>query len=150
MIFIVMDNKIVKIYGISDNNGYVRYIGKTSRSLELRLKEHISDKKRGHKHYWLKKLGDNVNIFLIDEISNDESNYWEIFYIQLFKSWGFNLINMTEGGDGGSGFKHSEETKKIISEHSKKQVFTEERKLKISLSKLGKKCPKCVKKNYKH
>ncbi len=145
-----MEEKIIKIYGITDHNSNIRYVGKTSRNLELRLKEHIKDDKRGHKYYWLKKLNNDVEIFLIDEVSEKESNYWEIFYIQLFKNWGFDLVNKTEGGDGGKGFKHSDETKKIISEHSKKQVFTDERKLNISLGKLGKKCPKCGRKGHKH
>jgi hypothetical protein len=145
-----MEKKIIKIYGITDYNNNVRYVGKTSRNLELRLKEHIKDTKRIYKYYWLKKLNNNVEIFLIDEVLEEYSNYWEIFYIQLFKNWGFNLLNLTEGGDGGKGFKHSDEVKKIISEHSKKQVFTDERKLKISLSKLGKKCPKCGRKGHKH
>ena len=37
----------------------------------------------------------------------------EVFYISLFSSWGFRLLNMTEGGDGISwvGKNHSEESK---------------------------------------
>lgn len=141
----------IKIYGLSDKNGDVRYIGKTGRKLNLRLKEHITENKKNYKNNWIRGVNNDIDIFLIDEVASEDSNYWEIFYISLLKSWGFNLTNLTDGGDGGKNFKHSEETKKIISNFSKGVIFSEERKLKISLSKLGKKCPKCAnKKGYKH
>jgi hypothetical protein len=44
----------------------------------------------------------------------------EMGLIKCFRRMGVNLCNMTEGGDGISGLKHSDEAKKKISEASKK------------------------------
>ena len=49
------------------------------------------------------------------------------------------LTNMTFGGEGTSGFKHSEETKRKIGEASKGREFSEEVKRKISEGNKGKK-----------
>jgi hypothetical protein len=44
------------------------------------------------------------------------------------------LRNLTDGGDGMSGYKHTEESKKIIKEKRKHQVFTEKTRKKLSES----------------
>jgi hypothetical protein len=31
-----------------------------------------------------------------------EWGFWEIYWINQFKTWGFELKNLTNGGDGGS------------------------------------------------
>jgi group I intron endonuclease len=49
--------------------------------------------------------------------------------------------NMTTGGDGTIGFKHSEESKRLRSEKLKGRAFTEERKLKISSALKGRTLP---------
>lgn len=49
------------------------------------------------------------------------------------------LSNITNGGDGTSGLKHSEETKRIIKEKRKNQVFSDETKSNLSKVRLGNK-----------
>ena len=44
------------------------------------------------------------------------------------------LRNLTDGGEGMSGYKHTEESKKIIKEKRKNQVFTDETRKKLSES----------------
>ena len=45
----------------------------------------------------------------------NEVDFWEMHYISLYKSWGFDLKNGTIGGEGGTGLKHTEETKMKMS-----------------------------------
>ena len=51
----------------------------------------------------------------IDDCTDNHLNQMEIFYIKKYDP----QFNFTEGRDGSSGFKHSEETKKKISEARK-------------------------------
>lgn len=106
--------KMVKIYKIYyENNPNVVYIGKTEKSLELRLKQHIySSKKKKTKLYnWIKKYGyNNLKISLICVVEKNKGNCAEIEEIRLHKEKGFILKNSTNGGEGlRKGYKHSQE-----------------------------------------
>lgn len=136
----------VFIYTISDPiTNSVRYIGKTI-DIKNRLRDHIKRSKNNktHKDKWISSLikqGHKPVILILDIVNKEDWIFWEKFYISLFKGWGFNLVNHTEGGDGGSFIKHTEETKlKISKSHlgKKRQPFTEEHKKNISKSKMGK------------
>jgi hypothetical protein len=125
------------IYSLSDKNGNIRYIGKSS-NLNRRLKDHITEAKKGintYKNRWILSLLNKNEIPIIDvidEVSIFEWEYWEIFYILLFKSWGFNLTNRTVGGNGtGSGINNPNYGKKLTDEH----------KMKCSLKLRGEKNP---------
>src|SRR6185437_14668181 len=100
----------------------VRYIGKTKQSLADRMYCHTSNhrlnKETSYKNSWIRSLKQqNLKpiIELINEVPEDNWEFWEKFYIGLFMSWGFRLTNMTKGGEGcnggkGSlGYKHTEE-----------------------------------------
>ncbi len=75
-----------------------RYIGKT-KNLKMRIKGHLwpcSFKFKTHKTYWLKSLlNQNLEpiVEIIDKVSFKDSIFWEQHYIDLYKSWGFNLTN---------------------------------------------------------
>lgn len=84
-------------------SGEIRYIGKTN-SLERRLHYHCtvgikSNNKLGNWLKFLKKLKLKPIINILDET---EFNWQllEIYWISQFKTWGFNLLNHTEGGEG--------------------------------------------------
>lgn len=121
-----------KIYGLIDPiDGLIKYIGKTS-DLTYRLKNHIKNslkEKSGltKKEAWIKSLHNKnlkPEIIEIDEVLNKEWGFWEKHYISLYRSWGFELKNMTEGGDGwgkgvvpwNKGIPHNEEFKKVLSD----------------------------------
>jgi group I intron endonuclease len=119
----------------------VRYIGKTINLLD-RLRGHIktSKKLKTHKDKWVNNLiteGLKPIIKEIDYVDEDNWQYWEKYYISLYKNRGFNLVNHTEGGDGGSFKKHSEGSKKKMSESrtgKKRPEFTDEWKKNLSES----------------
>lgn len=105
----------------------IKYVGVTKRSLKKRFYDHCSNyylKNTNHKTAtWIKSLkAKNLKPLMnLLAIVDDENRYEEeIFYINLIKSWGFNLKNHSKGGCGGisikrNPFKHTEETKKRIS-----------------------------------
>lgn len=98
------------IYGLVDpDSNKIRYVGKTSSTIERRLLEHINDainimNKRGRKkinkrYSWIISLLKNnqkPTIELLEEVEND-GNERECYWIATLP----NLTNMTKGGDGG-------------------------------------------------
>lgn len=116
----------VIIYTLADEIG-VRYIGKTM-SLKNRMYRHIYDaktKRRLNKRdAWIKGLLDDDKrpiMEVVDVVCEDDWAFWETYWISQFKAWGFNLKNMTNGGEGTYG-----------------RPVTDTTKLKMSASKKGK------------
>ena len=113
------------IYCISFPNGK-KYIGQTTKLVEERIKEHIIVSKTDAQYLLskaIRKYGENsIEYKAIDNACNrDELNQLEIQYIIFYnthylKGHGY---NMTDGGEGVSGYIHTEESKKIMSYKSK-------------------------------
>jgi hypothetical protein len=118
------------IYTLSDpDTGLVRYIGKTN-DIKKRFSKHLSNNSLSastKKNNWIISLLKNNQIPVIeilDEVDSSNIDFYEIFYISLFKSWGFQLLNDTNGGDGydWTGRNHKSVSKlknKINSPHRK-------------------------------
>lgn len=126
----------IYIYTLSDPiSSEIKYVGK-SINIKNRYMQHIKNCKKEHtlKCEWVKSLLDKglkPKIFVIDELMYDDWQFWEKYWISQLKTWGFNLLNSTEGGDGVT--YHSELTKKNISEKKKGvKIHTEEHKLSLS------------------
>lgn len=151
---------ITYFYTLSDpnNSNEIRYIGKTTQKLSRRLDQHISSAKRAkqgkgsnnHNTNWINKLLEKGYKPVIEEIDlfecEDTSKEWVIFekyWISQFKTWGFNLTNLTLGGDGNQnqyfskesqlkkaeklrGIARPTEVKQRISESHKGKIKTEE------------------------
>jgi group I intron endonuclease len=115
------------IYTLSDENE-IRYIGKT-KFLNKRNYSHIheSNHKKTYKEKWINSVlsnGGKIIMEVLDVCNDEESNSVETYWISQFKTWGFRLTNLTDGGDGGSpmlGKKHTNETKLKMSEFAKNQ-----------------------------
>lgn len=110
-----------KIYSLKDPiTGLIRYIGKTSRSLEVRLACHLSESNRRqtHRHCWIRSLlalGASPEIELIETVDGDGC-IEEINWIGTMKSFGCDLVNGTIGGESGmSGRTHTPEARAKIS-----------------------------------
>lgn len=96
------------VYGLasSENGELIRYVGITTKKLNVRLNEHRNYckknfNKRGN---WIGKVirGGNklVLVILESELTREEAIVKERHYIKLFKSFGADLVNGTSGGDG--------------------------------------------------
>lgn len=134
-----MENYI--IYTLSDPFTYlVKYIGITSRSLQIRLQDHWSDVHgKTYKNNWIKLLKKQKIKPLIEELDTAQSlsdaHLLEMYWIGQFKIWGFVLTNSTLGGEGGLGYKHTEGSKQKIRDFwasrpkkPKKKTMTKEEK----------------------
>lgn len=114
-------NMITYIYAMTDEFGNIRYVGK-SNDLKTRYKYHLkeSKNKRTHKEKWINSmLEKNIkpDCFILEECIFSDWIFMEEYWIAQIKSWGFNLTNGTNGGEGSNGFKgktHSEETKQKL------------------------------------
>jgi len=99
---------ITKIYLVTniDNNPFKVYIGKT-----------ISSRKSAHKTTY----GHQITYDYIDEINSLEYKDWEpleTYWMEQFKAWGFNVVNIRKKGGSGPEFC-SKEHKRKISESNK-------------------------------
>lgn len=136
---------IYYIYALSDPRHprvieNIRYVGKTQQRLSFRLANHLRERHNGYRTNWIQSLS---NIGLKPEIwplcaCNSEN--WQ----DLERAWIARLrplarlTNLTDGGDGICGYKHTEEYKKQLSIYRKGKSFcTEETRKKLSLAGLG-------------
>lgn len=100
----------------------MKYIGQTIQPLEKRQSAHECSAKKGSKYYFhraLKKYGSkNFKWQIIDTATSfDELNIKEKKYIALYDAR-INGYNLTAGGRGIHGWKHSEQTKEKIRQQS--------------------------------
>ena len=106
------------IYKATNKINSMSYIGQTIRTLNERKNEHMGTNSNTYFTRALKKYSkNNFDWDIINECDNiDELNRLEIYYIGWYDTYN-NGYNLTLGGEGQSGFKHSEETKKKMSKN---------------------------------
>jgi GIY-YIG catalytic domain len=129
------------IYTLSDPiTNQILYCGKTL-NLKERLRKHLNEKYNFKKRNWILNLKEmnlkpKMEILEICDYSN-----WEImekYWISQLKCWGFNLYNISEGGENGSvGYRHTLEARQKISEKQKDRKLSEKWKENISNGKKG-------------
>lgn len=145
------------IYTLIDpNTNEIRYIGK-SNTPRKRLYDHINEcntNKKSHKISWIKTLldkGKRPTIEIIDEIYTTEWEFWEQYWISQFKTWGFNLTNITAGG-AGCKYKRTCDTKQKMrkAKLGRKQSITQRYNKSISVRKYAAENPNYNKSSDKH
>lgn len=103
-----MNEEKVYIYKLIDPLTHeIRYVGKTI-NLDKRLKKHKRDAlseggTKYHRNAWIKSLhfsGYDPIIEVIEEVTLDNWQYWERYYIKKFRDKGYPLTNMADGGEG--------------------------------------------------
>lgn len=113
----------------------IRYVGMTSKGEDWRFRGHWKDVRRGRKtkvHNWMRKYGpQQVGIRVIEVYgSREDCVRGEIEWIAKLREIGQADLNLTDGGEGTYGFKHSDEYRKKRSEwmkaHPIRVEFTEE------------------------
>jgi len=121
---------------IESGTNNIRYVGKAN-NVQQRFNFHLCDKRKTHKTSWLKSINYNVNYIILDEVSRYEWQFWEIYWINQCKVWGFSLTNHTLGGNGCSGFKQSEKHKLKISIANNGKTISLETREKLSKNRKG-------------
>lgn len=146
------------IYTLKDPiSNEIRYVGKSDNP-NNRLLEHIKKSKysKTYKNNWIvsllkKDLKPILEILDIVDLNN--WGFWEKYWISQFRTWGFNLTNISDGGDGGNfGVEcnvkislklknrvFSDDTLLKMKSSAKLRKITEEGRKKLSLSRLGSK-----------
>lgn len=158
--------KICCVYHFMDDSGCTVYIG-CSKDYETRIKQHLNkDRKKYNTWFyrWLnKQIAFEIPFFWdILEICTEE-NYKEreIYWIKEARECNIPITNLTDGGDGNNnqffskesiekraqklrGRKHSEETKKRLSEMKKGKIVSQQTREKLRNHFLGTPCPQHV------
>ncbi len=119
-----------------------RYIGKTIHSFLVRKDGHEKAALDGAEFVFsraIRKYGFEVFEWsvLFDGLEEDELNDYEIIAIKKWNTKVPNGYNMTDGGEGGSGYVFTDEQKKSISIALKGKPKSEETKRKLSLAQTG-------------
>lgn len=126
------------------------YIGITNNPKNRWAQHKNPEKAYKHLHMYrsMDKYGnENFYMNILEEHDTEESvKQAEIDVIKMFKDTGVSLFNVSAGGDGCIGYKHSEEAKKKISARFKGQPKSPEHIKKMSDSRSGDKHPNFGKK----
>ena len=129
---------MIKIY-VLEKNCIPFYIGKAKNII-----------RRKHSHAIT--YGLDIQLHIIDEV--EDWKFWECYWIEQFKQWGFKLENKNNGGGGPSSYTEEQKQKmrgprpgtgekisKTLKERNHSQYYTEEVKNKISQGTKGKPKP---------
>ena len=80
--------EIVRIYYLHKGDNIPFYVGKTKDNLSKRVYGHI------------KKYGITTQIEELDLVPHNNWKFWESWWIELIKTWGFEILNQNQGGGG--------------------------------------------------
>ena len=117
-------DKIVYIYSLKDPRDYqIKYIGKTV-DIDRRRKEHnqIHRNKKSKKNSWIIHLIKNGMQPVMEVLEECKELEWidrEKYWIMYYKKLGFNLKNMTLGGESNNGYVFTPEDRLKQSESQK-------------------------------
>lgn len=89
----------------------------------------------------VKKHGGFVAEIVAEFDSEEEAFAHERFLIMSLRVFGARLVNKTDGGDGPAGLRHSEETRRRLSEIQKGKVLSKETCRRMSASRTGRPVP---------
>lgn len=133
----------VFIYALNDpETNLARYIGK-AQNPKLRLSAHLTDRRICHRTNWIKGLAARGLTPVVEILEETTSEGWEErerYFIRVFREMGFDLVNMTDGGEGQSkGYSPSDSVREKNSAAHKGRKRSQETKDKIAASKRGKK-----------
>lgn len=136
------DLKMV-IYCLINKTNNKKYVGKAEKTAWKRWLRHVRDAYKPDcttaiGRAILKYNEKNFELFIIDNsLTPGELNQKEKYWIKELNTLVPNGYNLTEGGEGVSGIKQSEETKNKKRQAMKGKQFTEEHKKNISIGSKG-------------
>lgn len=105
-----MDRAVI-VYGLSADDGELRYIGQSIQAPRMRHRQHMHYARRGKNtpvYKWMlskMKLGEVITITVL--VENAVWHETEKETIAHYRSLGARLLNITDGGEGTLGYRHS-------------------------------------------
>lgn len=124
----------------------VRYVGQTGSSWRERFKAHMHAARAGTRtplYDWIRSLenrGRVPEMFVLEEVSNDEMDEVERALIAEFRMRDEGLLNVLDGGEGWErGREFSAEHRRKIAEKARGRKHSKETKQKISDAQIGNK-----------
>ena len=102
-------------------------------------KNNRHSEKNNRNRYWhnvVNKAGFTSQI-LYGNLDEELSLLIEMELIDKYKKLGIKLVNITSGGEGVSGLKHSSDAKKKMSEKAKGKIITNDTRTKLSKALIG-------------
>ena len=115
-------------------NGVPFYVGK---GLKRRATNLTRFRNQHHQNVVDKYGKDNIQVMMFPCASEEEALAKEVRSIERLRHLGLTLCNITDGGEGASGFKHSEEAKRRMSEQRKGMIISEAQRQAIRDANLG-------------
>lgn len=104
---------------------------------EKRYRAHINCRRLSHRTSWissLKKRGLAPKMELLLQVNCGDWHFWEQDMIALFRESGCDLVNLTDGGEGAEGMRHSEAAKQKMRSYRIGKTQSSETRRKISES----------------
>lgn len=76
---------MTKIYALLDESRQIKYVGKTTTSLERRLTQHVSGwrERTSPVNVWLGSLTNRPEILLLEEVSDEQADAAEAYWVRL-------------------------------------------------------------------
>jgi hypothetical protein len=102
-------------------------------------KVYIGKTKNSRKNDHIKTYGSQIIYIYIDEINSLDRKDWgpiESYWIEQFRQWGFEVVNLRKKGGGGPEFQ-TEEAKRKIQKYTLEREYKPEWARKISQKKMG-------------
>lgn len=143
---------MITIYALIDpRDGKVFYIGRTS-DMKHRLLKHnsVGTAKGTPKNVFIREIraaGFRVTHIVLDEVNKSEGKFWETFYTDLYRSWGFNLLNNLYHKMGNqTSFQPNQNLKPVVAVDSEGKVFKRFESVKSVYTFFGRKIcvPQCL------
>ena len=140
------------MYGLLDpRTGELRYVGKSTVGMK-RPKRHCRPsgfQGNTHNHRWLRQMHEDgdvkPSILVLKECqSTDEALAQEIAIIAVFRQAGFNLTNLTDGGEGLTGYVKSRACIEKTRMSNMGHTVSQEVRDRISKALTGRKIPKHI------
>lgn len=137
-----LSHKVYALLDPRDDPPSVRYVGRTSGTVDNRLSLHISEASRfvsdRDKDIWLRNLLSEGLQPMLLVLERTDAEHWEereAYWIRKYQ--GPLLTNAATGGKGSPGAKRSPVTKKSIGDAFRGKELSDEHRRKISASKMG-------------
>jgi group I intron endonuclease len=124
------------VYLITNKINGKQYVGQTSKTLDSRWYDHIKIRLRpscSYLHSAIDKYGaDNFTIEMLVAVNTkEESNFYECALIKALGTKAPDGYNLTDGGDGGTGYVFTDEQRRKVSEGQMGRKMSEKARAKL-------------------